>query len=105
MRTRVDRAADFPADGDGIRPGAPRRGRASCSSQARTKSRGGQPIHRARRLGPQGEAGDDAMLGLVLAALNPVLKPLYDAFYRVFLMVLSTEHIEYLDYTRQHIAF
>jgi len=59
------------------------------SSQARTKSRGGQPIHRARRLGPQGEAGDDAMLGLVLAALNPVLKPLYDAFYRVFLMVRS----------------
>ena len=29
------------------------------------------------------------MLGLVLAALNPVLKPLYDAFYRVFLMVRS----------------
>ena len=79
----------FPQTCDGIRPGAPRRGRASCSSQARTKSRGGQPIHRARRLGPQGEAGDDAMLGLVLAALNPVLKPLYDAFYRVFLMVRS----------------
>ena len=29
------------------------------------------------------------MLGLVLTALNPVLKPLYDAFYRVFLMVRS----------------
>ena len=28
-----------------------------------------------------------------------------DYIISVFLMVLSTEHIEYLDYTRQHIAF
>jgi len=28
-----------------------------------------------------------ALLSLILAALNPVLKPLYDAFYRSFLVV------------------